>query len=69
MKRDLIVQELFLTGQRRYVVDLGFAMGNPRVFEGYPYPCPPKTHTHAQGACFHGYGFRVLRVKRVRKPV
>ena len=47
---------------------LGIVTGNPRVFEGYPYPYPPKTRTRAQGKGFHGYGSRVLRVIRVKKP-
>ena len=49
-------------------LELGIVTGNPRVFEGYPYPYPPKTRTRAQGKGFHGYGSRVLRVIRVKKP-
>jgi len=48
---------------------LGIVTGNPRVFQGYPYPYPPKTRTRAEGAGICGYGLRVWRVRRVRKPV
>jgi len=31
-------------------------MGNPRVFQGYPYPYPPNTPTHTSGRGIWGVG-------------
>src|SRR5712691_13555563 len=54
---------------RTTTIFLGIVTGNPRVFQGYPYPYPPKTRTRTHGTGFFGFGLRVRRVRRVRKPV
>jgi hypothetical protein len=48
---------------------LGNRTGNPGVIQGYPYPYPPNTHTRAEGMGIPGYGWRVLRVGQVPKPM
>jgi hypothetical protein len=45
------------TGEETY---LGIVTGNPRVFEGHPYPYPPNTRTRTEGTGFCGLGSRVL---------
>ena len=38
---------------------VGIITGNPGVFQGYPYPYPPKTHTRAEGTGIPRLGLRV----------
>jgi len=39
---------------------VGIGMGNPGVFQGYPYPHPNKPIPAHWGAVFDGYGCRVV---------